>query len=114
MANPLRGEIWNADLDPTRGREQAGKRPVLVVSTDRFNDGPAELVVILPITSKAKGIPWHVGIKSGGSTGLRTDSYAMVEAVRCVSRERLVKRFGKVPEATMTEIEMRLKILLEL
>jgi mRNA interferase MazF len=114
MAGPFRGEIWNADLDPTRGREQAGKRPVLVVSTDRFNEGPAELVVILPITSKAKGIPWHVALKAGGGTGLRTESFAMVEAIRCVSRDRLARRLGAVPHGIMGEVETRLRILLEL
>lgn len=114
MAGPFRGEIWNADLDPTRGREQAGRRPVLVVSTDRFNDGPAELVVVLPITSKAKGIPWHVAVAPGGGTGLRTESYAMVEAIRCISRERLAKRLGDVADTTMGEVEQRLRILLEL
>jgi mRNA interferase MazF len=114
MAGPCRGEIWNADLDPTRGRDQAGKRPVLVVSTDRFNTGPAELVVVLPITSKAKGIPWHVALAAGGGTGLRTNSFAMVEAIRCVSRERLAKRLGDVTDAAMGEVERRLRILLEL
>src|SRR5205823_10567561 len=114
MAGPFRGEIWNADLDPTRGREQAGRRPVLVVSTDGFNAGPAELVVILPITSKAKGIPWHVRFPAGSDTGLRTESYAMVEAIRCVSRERLSKRLGDAPRAAMAEIEKRVRILLEL
>jgi mRNA interferase MazF len=114
MAGPFRGEIWNADLDPTRGREQAGKRPVIVVSTDRFNEGPAELVVVLPITSKEKGIPWHVPLAAGGGTGLKTASFAMVEAVRCVSRERLSKRLGDAPGAALDEIEKRLRILLEL
>ena len=114
MAGPFRGEIWNADLDPTRGREQAGKRPVLVVSTDRFNEGPAELVVVLPITSKAKGIPWHVALAAGGSTGLRTNSFAMVEAIRCISRERLAKRLGEITRAVMGEVETRLQILLEI
>src|SRR5689334_13675484 len=114
MAGPFRGEIWNADLDPTRGREQAGKRPVLVVSTDRFNEGPAELVVVLPITSKAKGIPWHVALAPGGGTGLRTSSFAMVEAIRCVSRERLSRRLGDAPATTMSEVETRLRILLEI
>jgi mRNA interferase MazF len=114
MAGPFRGEIWNANLDPTRGSEQAGRRPVLVVSTDRFNDGPAELVVVLPITSKAKGIPWHVAVAPGISTGLRTESYAMVEAIRCISRERLAKRLGDVADTTMGEVERRLRILLEL
>ena len=49
------------DLDPTR--EQAGKRPALVISTNGFNKSRADLVVVVPITSKDKGIPWHVPLQ---------------------------------------------------
>ena len=48
---PSRGEIWGADLNPVRGHKQAGVRPCLVVSTDAFNHGPAELVMVAPITT---------------------------------------------------------------
>ena len=113
MPEPSRGEIWNGDLDPTRGREQAGKRPVLVVSTDGFNHGPAELVVILPITSKEKGIPWHFSLKAGEG-GLARNSFVMCEAIRCVARERLVKRLGLVSPATLHQVELRLRMLLDL
>ena len=50
----LRGEIWMIDFDPTRGHEQAGRRPALVVSDDVFNAGPAGLVMVLPVTTKPK------------------------------------------------------------
>ena len=113
MAGPLRGEVWNADLDPTRGREQAGKRPVLIISADGFNGGPADLAVVLPITSKAKGIPWHVGI-AAGDAGLKSNSYIICEMIRCVSRERLSKRLGEVSSATVDEVESRFRILLDL
>jgi len=113
MSGPSRGEIWNADLDPVRGREQAGRRPVLVVSTDGFNHSAAELVVVLPITTKAKHIPWHVSAKAGLG-GLTRDSYVMCEAVRCISHNRLVKRLGAVPVAILSEAEHRLRMLLEL
>ena len=104
MAGPFRGEIWNADLDPTRGREQAGRRPVLVISTDRFNESPAELVVIIPITSKGKGIPWHVPIVAGREAGLTKDSFVMCEAIRCVARERLAKRLGEIAAPALAEV----------
>ena len=59
LPKPSRGEIWFLNLDPTQGREQAGSRPALVViSVDVFNHGPADLVVVLPVTSAAKGIPF--------------------------------------------------------
>jgi mRNA-degrading endonuclease toxin of MazEF toxin-antitoxin module len=66
MANPRRGEIWLADLRPTRGREQAGRRPVLVLSVDFFNAGPADLIVVAPLTSTQRDIPLHVRISKGG------------------------------------------------
>src|SRR5438128_11466126 len=51
MVAPIRGEVWLIDLNPVRGHEQAGRRPALVVSDDLFNQGPAGLVIVLPITS---------------------------------------------------------------
>ncbi|MCA9027476.1 MAG: type II toxin-antitoxin system PemK/MazF family toxin [Planctomycetaceae bacterium] len=113
MTLPARGEIWQAVLNPTRGREQRGRRPVLVVSTDLFSQGPAELVVVLPVTSKDKGIPWHVEIDPPEG-GLKTTSHVMCEAIRSISRDRLVKRWGVVSDETMAEIEQRLQMLLQL
>lgn len=55
---PARGDIWLADLNPVRGHEQAGRRPVLVVSVDLFNQGRADLVVVLPVTSTIRA-PFH-------------------------------------------------------
>lgn len=57
MPEPSRGEIWLVDLNLVKGHEQAGVRPALIVSVDPFNQGPAGLVVVLPITTKAKGMP---------------------------------------------------------
>jgi mRNA interferase MazF len=110
---PSRGEVWFADLNPTLGREQAGKRPVLVISTNDFNHGPAELVVVAPITSKKKGVPWHVAV-SPLEGGLRSKSYIRCEDVRSISRARLSKRFGAISQATIAAVEDRLRILMEL
>ena len=104
---PSRGEIWMVDLNPTRGHEQAGVRPALVVSVDTFNHGPAGLAVVLPITSRAKGIPLHVAIDSP-EAGLRMKSFVKTEDVRSVAIERLTRRLGQVTEATMAEVEDRL------
>src|SRR3954470_784767 len=61
-ASPARGEVWMADLDPTVGHEQGRRRPVLIVSHDRLNRGPAGLVVAVPITGTARGIATHVPV----------------------------------------------------
>lgn len=113
MSNALRGEVWSVDLDPTRGREQQGKRPALIVSTNGFNKSPADLVVLIPITSKGKGIPWHVEIDPPQG-GVKTKSFIMCEAVRSVSKERLVQRWGAVSAATLDDVEDRLRILFDL
>lgn len=110
---PSRGEIWLVDLDPTRGHEQAGRRPVLVISVNLFNHGPAELAVVLPITTREKGIPFHVPVNSSES-GLKTKSFIKCEDIRSVSKERLTSYLGRVPQEIMEAVEDRLRILLGL
>jgi mRNA interferase MazF len=113
MDNPVRGEIWLVDLNPTRGHEQGGRRPGLVVSVDLFNQGPAGLVIVIPITTKEKGIPLHVEIKAPEG-GLTKRSFIKCEDLRSVSRERLVQRLGQVIRSTLDAVEDRLRILLNL
>ena len=113
MPEPMRGEIWTVDLDPSRGHEQAGKRPALVLSTDLFNQGHAGLVIVLPITSKAKGIPFHVEIDPPEG-GVKTKSFIKCEDIRSVARERLSKRWGTVSQQTLHAIADRVRILLDL
>ena len=113
MADPRRGEIWLADLNPTRGREQAGRRPVLILSVDTFNAGPADLVVVLPITSTLRDIPLHVNIRKGDGE-VRNDSAILCEAIRSISNDRLISRWGLLSREAITEVEDRLRILLDL
>ena len=108
-----RGEIWYCDLSPTQGHEQDGKRPVLVVSVDQFNHGPATLVVVVPITTRDKGIPLHVPITPPDG-GVKKPSFAMCEMVRSVTTERLDNCLGAVKRETLARVEDRLRILLDL
>ena len=96
-----------------RGREQAGLRPGLVISVDPFNHGPADLVVVIPITSKRKGLPLHVPLEPPEG-GLKHQSYIKCEDVRSVSKERLGRRVGSVSHHTLTAVEERLRLLLGL
>ena len=113
MTPPARGDIWLASLSPTRGHKQAGRRPVLIVSEDLFNQGPAGLVIVLPVTSTIRSIPAHVPV-APPEGGLRHRSAVLCEAVRSISTERLIARWGAVSARTMTEVEDRLRILLRL
>jgi mRNA interferase MazF len=113
MSRAHRGEIWLADLHPTRGREQSGRRPVLVLSVDFFNAGPADLVVVLPLTSTQRDIPLHVRV-SKGEGGTRNDSAILCEAIRSISKDRLISRWGILSREVIAEVEDRLRILLDL
>ncbi len=113
MPDPSRGEVWLVDLNPSRGHEPAGVRPGLVVSVDPFNHGPAGLVVLLPLTSVAKGIPFHVEINPPEG-GVKVKSFIKCEDVRSVARERLSRRWGRISAPTLAAVEDRLRILLGL
>lgn len=109
----VRRDVWLVNLDPLRGHEQAGTRPALVASVDTFNHGPAGLVVVLPITSRSKGVPLHVCV-SPPEGGLTLPSFIKCEDVRSVSIDRLVRRLGSVEANTQALVEDRLRILLGL
>jgi len=95
MRTPLRGDVWLIDLNPTKGREQSGKRPALIISADGFNKSQAELVIVLPISSKKKNIPLHVEIFPPEG-GLNMPSYIKCEDIRSISKERLDEFLGTV------------------
>jgi mRNA interferase MazF len=112
-SKPARGEIWEADLNPPRGHEQGGTRPVLVVSVDLFNQGPSGLAIVVPISTKDKRVRSQVPIEAGEG-GLRTKSFIKCEAIRSISIQRLQGRWGAVSPATLSAVEDRLRILLNL
>ncbi len=111
--NPTRGEVWYVSLDPTVGREQSGKRPALILSVDEFNQSGAQLVVALPITSKAKGIIHHVRVESPEG-GLTQDSFIKCEDIRSISKVRLLQRIGTVSDKTIKSVQDRIRMLLGL
>lgn len=110
---PSRGDVWLVTPDPTRGHEQSGRRPALVVSADAFNRGPAGLVVVIPMTTKDKGIPLHVRIDPPEG-GTKERCFIKCEDVRSISKERLVNRWGTISPKPMADVEDRLRILLGL
>ena len=113
MTSPARGEIWTANLSPTQGHEQSGSRPVLIFSDDIYNQGPSDLVVVIPITSTLRNIPIHVEIQPPEG-GLRQPSRILCDQIRCIARQRLGTCWGSISAATLAEVETRVRILLGL
>lgn len=109
-----RGEIWFAQLDPTIGHEQAGRRPVLIVSSDGLNHGRAGLVVICPLTRTPPRVPAHLGVPAE-ETGLAANSTILCDQIRTLSVTRLADTAaGRVSPATMATLEGCLRLLLAL
>ncbi|HEV3260332.1 MAG TPA: type II toxin-antitoxin system PemK/MazF family toxin [Gemmataceae bacterium] len=113
MADPVRGEVWLADLGATRGHEQAGRRPVLIISVDAFNAGLAGLVIVLPLTSTVRPLPAHVPV-TPPEGGLRRPSAILCDAIRSVTKNSLISRWGTVSAATMAKAEAAARVLLGL
>lgn len=111
--NPSRAEIWGLSLGPGKGHEQEGQRPGLILSVNEFNHGLAGLVVVLPLTSVDKQIPWHVKIEPPEG-GVNQASYIKTEDIRSVSKKRLSKRWGTISRDTMGKVEYRVRMLLGL
>jgi mRNA interferase MazF len=111
--NHRRGEVWLVDFGDPMGREQAGRRPAVVVSSDLLNDSRAGVVIVIPITTTYRGLPSHIEIDSG-SSGLDEVSYAKCEDVKSVSEQRLVGRLGDVRDEAIFQIARALRFLLDL
>lgn len=96
------GEIWTASLNPVVANEQAGARPCLIISADRFNALPIRQCIVIPLTTRDRQLPHH--IKVGDDGGLKQPSWAMCEAVRAVSASRLGDRVGSADQATVDAV----------
>lgn len=111
MINEARqGEVWFCDLEPTRGREQAGGRPALVISVDQLGTGPSELAIVVPITTTPNDNPIRpeIGPPEGG---LRKPSWALADMVRSIDRSRLIERWGTVRAETLDAVAGRVRLL---
>ena len=102
MARVLRGDIVWADLDPTRGHEQAGFRPVLVVSDDIFNQRSGT-VIALAMTSvePTAGFPLTLELRS---VRLPKRSWVKMGQIRTLSTERLGKRLGRLSPEELARV----------
>jgi mRNA interferase MazF len=102
MARILRGEIRWADLNPVRGREQAGLRPVLILSHDIFNERSGTVIAVA-ITSQPQkaGFPLTLELKFAK---LPKKSWIKISQIRTLSIDRIGKVIGKVSPEELTQV----------
>jgi mRNA interferase MazF len=109
VADAGQGAVWDCQLSPVEGHEQAGQRPCLVVSVDQLGCGPSELAIVVPITKKERTtLDLRIEPPEGG---LADVSFAQPYQVRAISRERLVRRRGSVRDGTLREVIQRVHLL---
>ncbi|MDO8836096.1 MAG: type II toxin-antitoxin system PemK/MazF family toxin [Vicinamibacterales bacterium] len=96
MARILRGEIRWADLNPVRGHEQAGERPVLVISHDVFNERSGTVIAVALTSQEPRaGFPLVVEVDA---PGLPKRSWVKVGQIRTLSTERIGRRLARVTD----------------
>ena len=115
MTFPRRGEIYLVEFDPSRGHEIQKTRPAVVIQNDVSNRY-SPIVIVAAISSHFANPPHprEVPLLHGAKTGLNVPSAAILNQIRSIDRERLVKRLGTVDAATMRKVDDALRISLSL
>jgi mRNA interferase MazF len=113
VGTPARGDIWLVNLEPVKGHEQGGQRPAVVISADSFNRSAAGLVIVAPMTTVHKGIPWHIHVAPPDGN-VRQMSYVKCEDLRSISTDRLIDRWGVLSVRIMDQVSDTIRVLLQL
>jgi mRNA interferase MazF len=109
MARILRGEIRWAELNPARGREQAGRRPVLILSQDVFNERSGTVIAVaLTSQTQRAGFPLTLELERAV---LPKQSWVKISQIRTLSVERIGARLGR---ATPEELALVVEGLIEI
>lgn len=106
------GEIWNVNLDQVKGSEQAGYRPVVILSGNLANQYLRTLIVC-PLTTKIKEYKGNPILVPNIKNGLAAESEVLVFHIRSVSKDRLISRMGEVTPATIVQIKKTLDDILK-
>jgi mRNA interferase MazF len=111
----MRGEIWWADLEPTRGQEINKKRPVVVISSDDV--GALAIKLIAPITGRPPSRasqPWLVQVRTTTKNGLKKDGCVDVLQLRGIAFERFSKRIGVLSPDDLDDVVAAVALVIEL
>jgi mRNA interferase MazF len=113
----IRGEIYWANLLPRSGSEQSGKRPVLIISHDGFNETPDwRSIIVIPLSTserQARRGPTAV-LLPRGVAGLSQSSVALCHQITTLDRSKLTQRIGTLPPRALHEVEAGVRAALDL
>jgi mRNA interferase MazF len=98
-----RGEVWLVALDPTVGSEIQKSRPCVVASPPEMHDH-LRTVIVAPMTTGSRPAPFRVAVRVAGTAGL-----ILLDQLRALDKQRLVRRLGAVERATLRTVLARLR-----
>jgi mRNA interferase MazF len=107
-----RGDVYTARLDPTEGSEQAGIRPVVIVSNNSINTRAAFAVVVPCTTYRGKRISPSQYLLKAGEANLTRDTVALCEQVRLLSKTRFERHWGELSQSAVAAIDHALRVAL--
>jgi mRNA interferase MazF len=103
-------QVWWVDFNPQLGREQAGLRPAIVVGSPLACSLPNGLVIVVPMTTRDRGLPFHPAVQFGNKTG-----YAMTDQIKAISTQRLRKPHRHAIDADdMEAVKFALRRMLDI
>jgi len=105
------GEIWLANLNPGKGSEQKGLRPVVIISGNMLNQY-LPIVIVCPLTSKIKNYKGNLVLIPDNHNGLTEPSEILTFHIRSVSKDRLVSKFGSIKQEQISKIKKGLDDIL--
>ncbi len=109
-----RGDLFYVDLNPTKGSEQKGRRPVLILQNDIGNEvSPTTIVAPLTTKSFTKEYPTNVDLPKGAG-GLKENSTVLLSQIRTIDKSRLENKIGRLPENLMRKVDEAMRVSLGL
>jgi len=106
------GEIWYVDLSPVIGSEQAGKRPVVIISGNLLNEY-LPVVICMPLTTKVKGYKGDLILQPNPQNGLKQTSEVLTFHIRSISKDRLIEKTGSITAGEIQSLKKYLNEILE-
>jgi mRNA interferase MazF len=106
------GELWFANLNPIKGQEQSGIRPVVIISGNLLNTH-LNIVICCPLTTKIKNYKGNVVIEPSSKNKLKQISEILTFHIRSISKERLTKKIGDITTDAVNKIKLTLNEIMD-
>jgi mRNA interferase MazF len=104
-------ELWMVNLNPTKGSEQAGYRPVLIIGGNLANKY-LQTVICLPLTSQIKNYKGNLVLEPNAMNGLKATSEVLTHQIRSIAKERLIEKIGSIDKEQLDTLKESLNDIL--